>query len=50
LQIYRIIAICTDKDYNFDPSDESNVGFVNNVIASAEMNAMLGEAEFEIKS
>lgn len=24
LQIYRIIAICTDKDYNYDSSNESN--------------------------
>lgn len=35
LQIYRIIAICTDKDYNYDPSNESiadsNLGLIHNV-------------------
>lgn len=35
LQIYRIIAICTDKDYNFDPANESNnasnIGLINSM-------------------
>lgn len=25
LQIYRIIAICTDSDYNYDPANDSDL-------------------------
>lgn len=31
LQIYRIIAICTDKDYNFDPLSKSAADFQHTV-------------------
>jgi len=38
LQIYRIIAICTDKDYNYDPSNESHssLGLMRNANSVAK--------------
>jgi len=41
LQIYRIIAICTDNDYNYDPINDSD--FVCNAVATIGNGMISGD-------